>query len=114
MKLKALVDGLGLEVKCAAGKLDREIGGAYISDLLSDVIANAHAGDIWITLQLHQNIVAVASMKDLSGIIIINGRQPEQVTVEKGESEGIPVMVSELSAFGLAGELHQLGIRGKG
>lgn len=113
MKLKTLVDEFGLEVKSAPGVLDREIAGAYVSDLLSDVIANAGVGDIWITLQLHINIVAVASMKDLSGIIIINGRQPEQETMARAETEAIPVMVSTLSAFELAGKLYQAGIRGR-
>ena len=77
MKLENLVDDFGLEVKSSPTSLGREIAGAYVSDLLSDVIANAAVGDVWITLQLHVNIVAVASMKELSGIIIINGRQPE-------------------------------------
>ena len=114
MRLKAIVDEFGLAVKSAADSLEREFAGAYVSDLLSDVIANAREGDLWITLQLHQNIVAVASMKDLAGIILINGRQPEQETLEKGEDEGIPIMVSGLSAFELAGKLYQAGIRGQG
>ena len=112
MKLKALVDEFGFDVKSAANAMDREIAGVYVSDLLSDVIANAGVGDVWITLQLHVNIVAVASMKDLSGIIIINGRQPEQGTVANAEKEGIPIMVSTLSAFELAGRLYQAGIFG--
>lgn len=114
MRLGAIVDEFGLEVKSAADSLEREFVGAYVSDLLSDVIANARAGDLWITLQLHQNIVAVASMKELAGIVIINGRQPEQDTIERGKDEGIPIMVSALSAFELAGRLYQSGVRGQG
>ena len=112
MKLKALVDALALEPKCAPGMLDREVGGVYVSDLLSDVIANARAGDVWITLQLHENIAAVACMKSLAGIIIINGREPGPATLYSAEEEDIPIMVSGLSAFELAGELYQLGLRG--
>ena len=113
MKLKEVAEKFGLEVKCGADKLEQEIGGGYTSDLLSDVIANAKAGDIWITLQIHENIVGVASMKDLLGIIIINGRQPEEETIEKAEEEDIPIMVSNLPAFQLVGELYQLGISGQ-
>lgn len=112
MKLENLVEEFQLEVKSAQSTLGREIAGAYVSDLLSDVIANAGAGDVWITLQLHVNIVAVASMKELSGIIIINGRQPEQATIARAEEEAIPIMVSTLPAFELAGKLYQAGIRG--
>ncbi|NOY82017.1 MAG: serine kinase [Kiritimatiellaeota bacterium] len=113
MKLRRIVDELGLEVRCAPRNLDQEVNGAYISDLLSDVIANAHQGDVWITLQLHENTVAVAAMKGLAGIIIINGRVPEEKTTERAAQENIPIMLSNLSAFGLAGELHRLGIGGK-
>jgi len=113
MKLKEVVEKFGLEVKCGADKLEQEISGGYISDLLSDVIANGKAGDIWITLQIHENIVGVASMKDLLGIIIINGRQPEEGTIEKAEEEDIPIMVSDLPAFQLVGELYELGISGQ-
>lgn len=113
MKLETLVDEFGLEVKSAPSALGREIAGVYVSDLLSDVIANAGAGDIWITLQLHVNIVAVASMKELSGIIIVNGRQPEHETMARAETEAIPIMVSTLSAFELAGKLYQAGLRGR-
>jgi hypothetical protein len=81
--------------------------------LLSDVIANAAEGDLWITLQTHVNIVAVASMKELSGIVLVNGREPADEARQKAETEGIPMMVSKLSAFELAGRLHKLGLRGR-
>ena len=112
MKLKELVEKFDLEVKCAADRLERKIEGGYVSDLLSDVIANGRVGDVWITLQIHQNIVGVASLKDLAAIIIINGRQPEENTIEKAENEGIPIMVSKMSAFELVGRLYDAGISG--
>jgi len=113
MRLKKIVENFGLDVKCGAGKLDEEVVGGYSSDLLSDVIANGKAGDLWITLQIHRNIVGVASMKELLGIIIVNGRQPEVETIEKAQEEGIPIMVSKLPAFELVGRLYELGISGK-
>ena len=112
MKLVDLVDTLDLEIKSARGRLGNEVTGGYASDLLSDVIANSRKGDIWITLQIHVNIVAVASMKELSGIILINSRAPDEDTVEKAQTEGIPVMVSKLPAFELIGRLYDLGVRG--
>jgi len=112
MKLRELVKKFDLEVKCAADGLDRKIEGGYVSDLLSDVIANGRAGDAWVTLQVHQNIVGVASLKDLAAIIIINGRQPEENTIEKAENEGIPIMVSKMSAFELVAGLCSAGISG--
>ncbi len=112
MKLRELVEKFDLQIQCAADRLEREIKGGYVSDLLSDVIANGRVGDVWITLQIHQNIVGVASLKDLAAIIIINGRQPEENTIEKAENEGIPIMVSKMSAFELVGRLYDAGISG--
>ena len=110
MKLKELIEKFDLEIQCGTRGLEREIKGGYVSDLLSDVIANGRAGDVWVTLQIHQNIVGVASLKNLAAIIIINGRQPEENTIEKAENEGIPIMVSKMSAFELVGRLYSAGI----
>lgn len=112
MKLKELVECLGVEVKCCADKLEREVTGAYASDLLSDVMARARAGDVWITLQTHMNIVAVAALNDLAGIILVNGREPEEATLKKAEDEGIVIMVSKEPTFEIAGKLYQMGLRG--
>ena len=112
VKLSELVEKLGLQVKAAKESLDREVTGGYVSDLLSDVLANSRQGNIWVTLQIHQNIVAVASMKEIAAIIIVNGRKPEQETIEKAETENIPIMVTDLPAFELVGRLYGLGVTG--
>jgi len=114
MKLADLVNTLGLEVKSAPGSLNNEVTGGYVSDLLSDVIGNSRKGDVWITLQGHVNVVAVASMNDLAGIILVNNRQPDEDAAAKAEEEGITVMVSELPAFEVVGRLYGLGVRGAG
>ena len=112
VRLTEIVKNLNFDVRSAQGDLDREVTGGYASDLLSDVIANAEPGNLWITLQIHQNIVAVASMKELAGIILVNGREPENETIEKAEAENIAIMVTELPTFELVGRLYGLGITG--
>ena len=112
MKLRDLVGHLDLQVRSAEASLDKEITGGYVSDLLSDVIGNSKEGDVWITLQIHQNIVAVAVMRDLAGIILVSNREPEEETVRKAEDEGIPIMVSSLPAFEVVGRLYKLGLHG--
>jgi len=72
MKLTELIQKLNLSVRSAKAHLDREVTGGYASDLLSDVLANSKEGNLWITLQVHQNIVGVAGMKELAGIILVN------------------------------------------
>ena len=114
MKLQEIAKELSLEVRCAVHNLNKEVSGGYASDLLSDVIANSKKDNIWITLQIHQNIVGVASLKELAGIIIVNGREPEEDALIKAEEENIPIMLTKLPAFEIAGRLYNLGIRGTG
>jgi len=112
MTLNDIVKEFSLEVKAGSGLLDREITGGYVSDLLSDVLAHAEGGVLWVTLHIHQNIVGVASHKDLAGIVLVQGRVPEKDTVAMAEQESIPIMVTDLSAFELVGRLYKAGIRG--
>jgi len=112
MKLEDLVKEFGLEVKTGHNRLGCEVSGGYASDLLSDVLAHADDGVLWVTLHIHPNIVAVASHKGLAGIVLVQGRVPEKDTMEKAEKEGIPILVSGLSAFELVGRLYKAGLRG--
>jgi hypothetical protein len=112
VKLTEVIEKLDLSVRSAASELDRVVTGGYASDLLSDVLANSDQGNLWITLQIHQNIVAVASMKDLAGIVLVNGREPEKETIEKAEAERIAIMVTELPTFEVVGRLYGLGVAG--
>ncbi|MBW1779955.1 MAG: serine kinase [Deltaproteobacteria bacterium] len=112
MTLAEIVKKLNLTVKTGAELLERDVKGGYVSDLMSDVMANANEADLWVTLQIHQNIVAVAVMKSLAGIVLINGREPETETVEKATAEGLPIMVTDMPAFELVGRLFAMGISG--
>jgi predicted transcriptional regulator len=99
-----------LDLKVLAGKCDlpSEITGGYVSDLLSDVIGNASEGQIWITLQTHQNIIAVASLKDLAAIIVVKGVVPEADTIEKANIENIPLLSTALDTYTITGRLFEL------
>jgi len=114
MTLQEAAEKLGMKPVAGLSRLSKEFSRGYVSDLLSDVMANAKAGDVWVTLQIHQNIVAVAALKELSAIIIIGGRQPEEKTLAKAEEESVPILLSDLSAYEVAGRLYQMGISEKG
>lgn len=90
------------------GGLDRRATGCYVSDLLSDVLANGKAGNLWITQHTHPNVVAVASVKELAGVIIVGGKNVEPETVERARMEKVNVMASALSAFEVAGAVYNL------
>jgi hypothetical protein len=111
MNLGDLVEALALEVRACSNQMNRVVEGGYVSDLLSDVIAGSKEGDLWITLQMHQNIVAVAFLNNLAGVVIVSGREPEPETLEKAEEQGVPILVSGLPAYEIAGRLYEMGIR---
>lgn len=112
MRVEDLVKALELEIKTGGHQLHHEVTGGYVGDLLSDVIAHSVRGNVWVTIQTHPNIVAVASMKELSAIILAGGREPDLETLKKAEEEEIPVLRSLLPAFELVGRLYQIGVTG--
>jgi predicted transcriptional regulator len=110
-KLKDIAKALDLKIMTGEKFLDREVTGGYAGDLLSDVLANSKSGNVWVTLQTHINIVAVASAKDLCGIVIVNNRVPEEETLKKAEQERIPIMTSSSTTFKVAARMYELGLR---
>ena len=110
MRLGDLVVALGLEA-LVPGDPEREVKGGYVSDLLSDVMGRAQAGSVWVTIQTHQNVIAVASLLSLAAVILSGGHRAEAETLAKAEAEGVPVYVTAESSYIVAGRLYQLGVR---
>lgn len=108
MKVNDIITILNLKVFGGSQGLDREITGGYTSDLLSDVMGHADTGKIWITLQTHKNVVAIASLKDLAAVIIIKGLEPDADMLAQAEEEGIPVLGTENQAFETTGKLFNI------
>jgi len=107
MKLGDLATLLSLDVQQAQGDPQVEVSGAYSSDVLSDVLAYGRAKNIWITCQTHPNIVAVAKLKDLAGIILVNNRRAEENTLRDAREEKIIIYGTPDPAFTVAGKLYK-------
>ena len=110
MKLSEIVEKLELDIRAGADHLDVEVTRGYASDLMSDVMAHASEGALWITLQTHQNIVAVAVLREMAAIIITGGQTPDDETIKKADKEGIPLLLWLNSSFHLAGRLFNVGV----
>lgn len=108
MTLKDVVERLHLSIRTGENRLDQALTGGYASDLLSDVIANSRAGNVWVTMQTHVNIVAVAVLKELAAIIIVQGRQPAEDTIKKAKEEKVVLLVSDMPAFETVGRIYKL------
>ena len=108
MKVKDLVEKMNLTVFCGADNLDREIKGGYVSDLLSDVMGFAKEGDVWVTLQTHKNVMAIASLKELAAIVLVKGNKPEDDTLEAAIEEGIPILGTDKQTFETSGIIYEM------
>ena len=107
MTVKEIIDKLGLQCLNEAN-LDTEVSGAYASDLLSDVMGNARSGQIWITMQTHKNVSAIASLKDIPAGILVRGSQPDEDMLEHAKDEEICILVSQDATFQVCGKLYAL------
>lgn len=108
MKLKEIVDELGLKVFCGKEYLDREVNGGYSSDLLSDVMGHAEDGQIWITLQSHMNVVAIASLKELAAVLLVNSIAPDENVMLKALEEKLPLLGTREPCFIIAGKIYTM------
>jgi hypothetical protein len=108
VKLSDLASRLGLAPLQPHGNPDTEVSGAYTSDLLSDVMAYGRERNVWITCQTHENIAAVAKLKNLAAIILVNNRRPDEATLRRAQEEGILLYATSDSAFIITGKLYHL------
>jgi hypothetical protein len=111
MKLKAIVDALELRVAAGAERLGVEVTGGYTSDLLSCAMAGAGKGNVWVTLQGHLNVVAVASLNELAAVIVTEGKPIAAETASKAEEEAVVLLQTSLGSYDIVGRLWDLGVR---
>ena len=112
MTVYELASQLPLKVVGGEIGMDKVVSGGYSGDLLSNVMGQAVLGSIWVTMQGHQNIIAVAALVGLTAIIVAGGIEPDNEAIVKAEKEGIPLLITTLPVFEVVGRLHQLGIKG--
>ena len=108
MKVRELVEKLNLKVVSGENGLDRDIDGCYVSDLLSDVMGNAEMGNVWVTLQTHKNVMAIASLKELACVILVKNLKPSDDTIEQSNEEGIPFLSTDMQTYETVGKIYQL------
>jgi len=108
MTVAELAEKLELKIHSGKNGLGREVTGGYVSDLLSDVMGNADTGQVWITLQTHKNVMAIASLKDLAAVILVSDNRPEEDTAIQSNEEEIPILGTSLPTFEISGKLYEL------
>ena len=85
---------------------DAPLTGAYTSDLLSDVMANAKDGGALITIQAHKNTVAVSTLVNIAVVILCNNRPIQDDMLEAAKDEGIAVIRTAENQYTVSGKLY--------
>ena len=111
--LQEIIDQLNLKVLTEPKGSFRRIRptSGYASDLLSCVMAGAKHAGIWVTLQAHLNIVAVAALLEISAVIITEGATPEQAVIDRANEQGVTLLSSASPTYVVVGKLWEMGIR---
>ena len=110
MVVSELVSRLGAEVLTGEHSTDAEVTGIYCGDLLSWVMSHASKGSAWITVHTHLNIVAVASLTELSCVIIPENIEVDEPTIKKAISENVIIVRSELTTYQICCIANECGI----
>ncbi len=105
MKLKQLIALLGAKLLTQGADLERELHGCYICDLLSYVMSHAEKDNVWITVQTNLNVVAVASLTEVGCVILPENIEPEELTLQKAETEGVILLSARQTAYEIAAAL---------
>jgi predicted transcriptional regulator len=109
MKISELANKTSL--KAINESTDKEIEGVYISDMASDIITNAKANVLLITLQTHKTLIAAANLIDVAAIVFVKGKKPGQDIIELASRVGIPLLSTEDDTWTFASKLAKLGIQ---
>ena len=48
-------------------------------------MTSANAGNLWLTVQTHHNIISVANLVDAPPIVVTHGKKVPDKTIESGE-----------------------------
>ena len=112
LSLLDVIEKLSLEAVSSLGELNRPVTGGYATDLLSCAMRGAKKDFLWVTLQSHVNVIAVAGLLNLSAVVITEGNRPSPETIAQAEKEKVILLLTPKDTFSIVGQLHLLGISG--
>ena len=105
MNVAEMIDALELSPLHLADEGTAPVKSVYCGDLLSDVLAHAEPDSVWFTVQGHNNIIAIAALRDLACVVVANGVAPDPQTVANARNQGISLCGSSLDSAALCQQL---------
>jgi len=111
MKLSEIARKLELKAVGQPDLESKDITGVYVSDMVSDIIANAKAGNLLVTIQIHNNVIAAANLVDIAAIVVTQGKLPSEDVVTMSEKASIPILSTDLNRWQIVTKLYEAGVR---
>ncbi|OQX96557.1 hypothetical protein B6I21_00685 [candidate division KSB1 bacterium 4572_119] len=99
-----------LNLKMLSKFSHKEVNGVFVSDMISDVMAGAKSGNLWLTVQTHKSIIPAANLVDVAAVIITSGKDVPEETIELANKFDIAVLSTDFPTFKIVGELYSLGL----
>jgi len=112
MNVSDIVAAMPVQVVTGSNHLDSQVTGGYVSDLLSCVMAGARKGNVWVTLQAHMNVIAVAALLELACVIITEGAVLDGEALARADQRGVVVLYTAQGSFETVAQLAALGVSG--
>ena len=111
MKVQELLTLLDAKLLTQTPNLDAEIECGYSCDLLSWVLAHGQEGMAWATVQTHVNVIAVAVLMGMACVVLTEGVEAEEASLERANKEGLPVLSTAKTAYEVCGLMARAGVR---
>ncbi|MDD4663783.1 MAG: AraC family transcriptional regulator [Caldisericia bacterium] len=108
MTIQQLIERLPLQLLTTQLDINGSFHDVYTSDLLSAALAKVTEDHVWITVQVHQNILGVASIKQAAAIILSESLMPDKDLVSKAQEKGIVILLSPYTSFETSGMLYNM------
>lgn len=111
MKLQQIIDILDAEVLSGASLVDGlEIGSAFGSDMMSDVLAYVKDQGLLLTGLVNPQVVRTAEMMDISVVVFVRGKKPDQTVIDLADSKNIVLLSTDERMYPACGKLYEAGL----
>ena len=112
MKLSEIKELLDAQILAGEEMLDSELDSAFGSDLMSDVLAFVNDRVLLLTGLVNPQVVRTAEMMDISAIVFVRGKQPEENVITLAKAKGIAILTTAHTMYVACGRLYAAGLTG--
>lgn len=114
MKLSEVKEILEAKILTENPCLDNEVNSACGCDLMSDVLAFVKDKALLLTGLMNPQVVRTAEMMDITTIVFVRGKMPDDDLIKLAQMKDIVLMSTELPLYVSCGRLYKNGLIGKG